>query len=221
MTNRIFILACVIPCAIVSIAPAQDCSRDINYYLGQVTSFKSTEDSAELIPIMKCISSPVWSYVEHPDSFWSADFNVSIYEKTWRNYLSVIKVLIPLTKSSIDSLRLETAAALAYYGFPPSDQILKNYPDGPFKAVLFAILNDTTTIGWVQDRYDEAQAQAQINPEFSERDRMIYLGLLYHIAMPRAIPFLNRLIKYEASDKLKAAAIKAEERIKTLHPEIK
>jgi hypothetical protein len=221
MKTRIFILVCIILYVTAHLSMAQECPHDINYYLSQVTSFKSTEDSAELIPIMKCISSPAWFYVNHPDSFWSADFNASIYEKTWRDYLSVVKILVPFTNSSIDNLRLETSAALAYYDFPPSDQILKNYPDGPFKAVLFAILNDTTTIGWVEDRYDKALAKAQINPEISERDRMIYLGLLYHIAMPRAIPFLNRLIKYEASDKLRAAAMKAEQRIKSLHLEIK
>lgn len=221
MKNRILILSGVIFLTLAHFAIAQDCPHDINYYLSQITSLKSTEDSVELIPIMKCISSPVWFYVEHPDSFWSPDFGARIYEKTWRDYLSVMKTLIPLTKSSNDSLRLQTAAALAYYNYPPSDQMLKDYPDGPFKAVLFAILNDTMIIGWVEDRYDKALAQAPINPEISERDRMIYLGLLYHIAMPRAIPFLNRLIRFESSDNLKAAAMKAEERIKTLHPEIK
>ena len=220
---KIGIIALIYICIFLTakVATAQECTGDLNYYLDQITAFKAGQDSANLVPFVKCISSPARYYVDNPDSFWSPDFNSKIFGRTWKDYLLVMRALIPITTSSIDSLRLETAVALAYYNYPASNQMLKDYADAPFMAVLFAILNDTTIIGWAEDRYDEAAEKESITPDLSIRNRYIYLGLLYHIGLPDAMPFLNRLIRTESSDKLKAAAINARERIEALHPETK
>ena len=198
---------------------AANCPGNVNEYLDMIESYKPLQsDSTGLISFVKCIYEPVWNYVEHPDSLWDPDFDSTIFERTWKDRERVIRDVAPLAKSADDSLRLAAAAALAYYNYPPSNQILKYYPDGPFKAVLYAILNDTVEVGWTIDRYLAAEKLAGTDPETSLRDRMIYLGLLYHIAMPNSVPFINELIQNEKSVELNNAAAAVKRRITLLNP---
>jgi hypothetical protein len=69
------------------------------------------------------------------------------------------------------------------------------------------------------DHYQKADRESRSEPELALVNKMAYLNLLYHIAMPQSLPFLRKLLERQEPEKAKARAKMALDRILTLHPE--
>jgi hypothetical protein len=210
--------------SITASAPtASDCEgtvTDLLDTLDMIEDYPSKTDTGKLVELLKCLYAPAARYVKEYDSFASEESLEKIRNETHQNRLKVIKLLIPLTRSDDWFLAQEAAAALAYYGYPPSQELLANYPDGPVKAILYSILGYERSYRWGIDRFIRVERQSKSDsPALAAK--MTYLNLLYHLATPESIPFLNNLIASSQPQMIKARALLIKQRIIALHPEVK
>lgn len=207
--------------SITASAPiASDCEETVTDILDRIEDFPPEMDTAKLAELLKCLYAPAAGYVKEYDSFASEKSLEKIWNETNQNHLRVIKILAPLTRSDDWLLVQETAAALAYYGYPPSQELLTGYPDGPIKAVLYSILGYKRSYGWAIDQFCRLERQSK--PDSSALvAKMTYLNLLYHLTMPASLPFVNSLVDSSQPEMIKVRAELIRQRIRSLHPELK
>ncbi len=207
--------------SITASAPtASGCEGTVTDLLDMIEDFPPKTDTGKLVELLKCLYAPAATYVKEYDSFASEKSLEKIWNETHQNRLKVIRLLVPLTRSDDWLLAQEAAAALAYYAYPPSQELLANYPDGPIKAILYSILGYERSYRWGVDRFIRVERQSK--PDSSAlAAKMTYLNLLYHLASPESIPFLNNLIDSSQPQMIKARALLIKQRIIALHPEVK
>lgn len=207
--------------SITASAPAaSDCEGTVTDLLDMIEDFPPKTDTGKLVELLKCLYAPAAAYVKEYESFASGKSLEKIWNETHQNRLKVIKLLVPLTRSDDWLLAQEAAAALAYYGYPPSQELLANYPDGPIKAILYSILGYERSYRWGIDRFIRVERQSKPD-SLALAAKMTYLNLLYHLARPESIPFLNNLIDSSQPQMIKARALLTKQRIMGLHPELK
>lgn len=216
---RITLLVLIL--SISTSAPASsDCDGTVSDLLDRIENFQPETETERLARLVKCLYAPAAYYVKEYDSFASEEILGEIERETHQNRLRVIKVLIPLTRSDDWLLVQQAAAALAYYGYSPGQELLASYPDNPVKAVLYSILGYERSYRWSIDQFNKAERQAK--PDSSTlAAKMTYLNLLYHLATPASLPFVNDLIDSWPSEIIKARAGLIRQRIVALHPELK
>jgi hypothetical protein len=199
---------------------ASDCEGTVTELLDRIEDFPPEMDTGKLAELLKCLYAPAAQYVNEYDSFASEKSLEKIWNETNQNRLRVIKVLAPLSRSDDWLLVQEVAAALAYYGYPPSQELLTVYPDGPIKAVLYSILGYERSYRWAIDQFCRLERQSK--PDSSALvAKMTYLNLLYHLAMPASLPFVNSLVDSSQPEMIKARTELIRQRIRSLHPELK
>lgn len=205
-----------------SVCPAvgQGCSDSVPALLDRIEGMKSETDTAELVELLKCLSKPAERWVRDYDSFASEQAMEKIEKETEPYRLRVYKILIPLSSSGDWLVADEAAAALVYYGYTPAGEMLDSYPDGPKKAVLYAIVGYKSSYRWAMDRILEIDRSSH-QEDGADKARMVYLGLLYHLAEPRSLPFLNGLISSQENSEVRARAELVRERILKLNPQLK
>jgi len=203
-----------------SAAVAFDCDGTVSDLLDRIESFHAKTDTGKLAGLVKCLYAPAAHYVKEYDSFASEEILRKIDKETHQDRLRVIKVLVPLTRSDDWLLAQESAAALAYYGYPPSQELLTNYPDGPIKAILYSILGYQRSYRWGIDQFNRVERQSRPDSLILVA-KMNYLNLLYHLASPASLPFVNSLIVSSQPEMIKARAELVRQRIIALHPELK
>lgn len=199
---------------------ASDCDGTVSGLLDRIESSRPKTDTGKLAELVKCLYAPAAYYVKEYDSFASEEILRKIDKETHQDRLRVIKVLVPLTRSNDWLLAQEAAAALAYYGYPPSQELLTNYPDNPIKAILYSILGYQRSYRWGIDQF--CRLDRQSTPDSSAIvAKMTYLNLLYHLALPASLPFVNSLIDSSRPEMIKVRAGLVRQRIIALHPELK
>jgi hypothetical protein len=199
---------------------SRDCGDNVPALLERIEGMKSETDTSELVELLKCLSKPAERWVRDYGSFASEQAMKKIEKETEPYRLRVYKILIPLSSSGDWLVADEAAAALAYYGYTPAGQMLDNYRDGPLKAVLYAIIGYKRSYLWAIDRLLESDRVSHPEDDSIEV-RMAYLGLLYHLAEPRSLPFLNGLISSQENPEVRARAELVRERILKSNPELK
>ncbi len=199
---------------------AREYEDNIPAILDRIEELESESDSAELVELLRCLSKPAEELITDDDLFFSEDALVKIEAATDACRLRVYTVLVPLSSSEDWLVAQEAAASLAYYGYTPAGQMLDRYPDGPLKAVLYAIVDYKSSYRWAIDRLLELQRKSQPGAGRGEAGR-VYLGLLYHLAEPLSLPFLNQLISSDVEPEIRAHAELARKRILGLHPGLK
>ena len=200
-------------------ARASDCDGTVSDLLDRIEDFQPETETGKLGGLVKCLYAPAAYYVKRYDSFASENILGEIEKETHQDRLKVIKVLVRLTHSDDWLLAQEVAAALAYYGYPPSQQLLANYPDGPVKAVLYSILGNESSYRWGIDQFNRIERQTKPD-SLALAAKMSYLNLLYHLAAPASLPFVNSLIDSSQPEMIKARAELIRQRIIALHPEL-
>lgn len=207
--------------SITASAPiASDCEGTVTDLLDMIEELPPKTDTGKLAELLKCLYAPAAHYVKEYDSFASEKSLEKIRNETLQDRLKVIKLLVPLTRSDDWLLAQEAAAALAYYGYPPSQELLANYPDGPIKAILYSILGYERSYRWSIDQFIRAERKSKPD-SLALAEKMTYLNLLYHLARPESIPFLNNLVDSSQPQIIKARALLIKQRIIALHPEVK
>lgn len=199
---------------------ASDCDGTVSDLLNRIENFQPRTETGKLARLVGCLYAPAAYYVKEYDSFASEEVLRKIERETDENRLRVIKVLVPLTRSDDWLLAQEAAAALAYYGYPPGQELLATYPDSLIKAVLYSILRYERSYRWGIDQFNRVERQSK--PDSSVLvAKMNYLNLLYHLALPASLPFVNSLIDSSQPEMIKARAELVRQRIGALHPELK
>lgn len=197
-----------------------DCGDEVADILDRIERVESDSDAIRLSRLLACLSEPAREFVRDYDSFASEEVLDEIERKTAENRLRVIKVAVPLSASKDWLVSQEAAAALAYYGYTPAGQMLDEYPDGPLKAVLYAIVGYDRSYRWAVDQFRKIERSSK--PDSSlKKARMAYLNLMFHLAEPQSLPFLNEVISSGNDGELKARADLAKNRILELHPELR
>jgi hypothetical protein len=204
---------------LVSAGSASDCDGTASDLLSRIESFQPETETGELAQMVKCLYAPAAYYVEEYDFFASEEILKEIGRETDQNRLRAIKVLIPLTRSEDWLLAQESSAALAYYGYSPGRQLLADYPDTPIKAVLYSILGYEQSIRWGIDQFNRAERESKPD-SLNLAAKMTYLNLLYHLAAPASLPFVNGLISSSQSEIIRARAKLIRQRVIALHPEL-
>ncbi len=203
-----------------SVAIPCDTDETVSDLLERIENFRSKTETGKLAGLVKCLYAPAAHYVDEYDSFASEESLERIRDETRQDRLKVIKVLVPLSRSDDWLLAQEAAAALAYYGYPPSQELLSIYPDGPIKAIFYSILGYERSHRWGIDQF--CRLDRQSTPDSSAMvSKMTYLNLLYHLASPASLPFINSLIESSQPEMIRARAELIRQRIMSLHPEIK
>jgi hypothetical protein len=199
---------------------SRECGNNIPELLDRIEKAESDSDSAELAELIRCLSEPAGKWISDDDAFFSEDALEKIEAETNRDRLRVYKILIPLVASDDWLVSREAAGSLAYFGYAPAGQMLDGYPDGPLKAVLYAIVDYKDSYRWAIDRLLRIERGSQ--PEGDLHDvRTTYLGLLFHLAEPLSLPFLNKLILSGDDPEIRARAQQVKRRILELNPELK
>jgi hypothetical protein len=208
--------------ALWSAVPAlsRECGNDIPVLLDRIEEVKSGTDSAGLVQLLRCLSEPVVRWVSDADLFFSEDALDEIEAATDKDRLRVYKILIPLISSDDWLVSQEAAASLAYYGYAPAGQMLDGYPNGPMKAVLYAVVDYKESYRWAIDQLIKSDRLSQPEDEAND-NAAVYLGLLYRLAEPLSLPYLNGLISSDVDPELQARAELVRERIFRLHPGLK
>jgi hypothetical protein len=196
---------------------ALDCDGTASDLLSRIENFQPETETGELAQMVKCLYAPAAYYVRQYDSFASEEVLEDIERKTDQNRLRAIKILIPFTRSEDWLLVQESSAALAYYGYSPSRQLLANYPDTPVKAVLYSILGYEQSVRWGIDQFNRAERESEPD-SLSLAAKMTYLNLLYHLAAPASLPFIEGLIDSSQSEIIKTRAKLIRQRVIVLHP---
>ena len=202
-----------------STSAISDCDGTASDLLNRLENFQAETETGELAQLVKCLYAPAAYYVEEYDSFASEEILEEIERETDQNRLRAIKVLIPLTRSEDWFLAQESSAALAYYGYSPGRQLLASYPDTPIKAVLYSILGYEQSVRWGIDQFIRAERESKPD-SLNLAAKMTYLNLLYHLAAPASLPFVEGLINSSQSEIIKARARLIRQRVIAMHPEL-
>lgn len=216
------IKALLITMALCSTYPAfaRECGDDIPRLLDRIEEIKPASDGAELVKLLKCLSEPAETWVRDYDAFASEQAMKRIEQETDTYRLRVYKILVPLSSSEDWLVANEAAAVLAYHGYTPAGQMLESYPDGPLKAVVYAVVGYKNSYRWAIDRLLVMDRVS--NPEDDSIEaRMAYLGLLFHLAEPQSLPFLNGLISSDRDPRVRARVELIKQRILELNPQLK
>lgn len=199
---------------------SRECGNDIPTILDRIEKAESDTGSAELVELLRCLSKPAGKLILDDDAFFSEDALEKIEAETNRDRLRVYKILIPLVASDDWLVSQEAAASLAYFGYTPAGQMLDGYPDGPLKAVLYGIVGYRDSYRWAIDQLLRIERGSQSEGDSLDA-RTTYLGLLYHLAEPLSLPFLNELILSDGDPEIRARAELVRRRILQLNPQLK
>ena len=205
----------------LSVTAVAERDHTIGEVLERIEKHEKNGDRQDLIDLLRCLWVPAVEYVNDYDKFIAEGVFDDIEEATYGDRLDVIRVLDPMIDSKDSILRGEVAAALAYYGYPPAKQWLRDFPDGPQKAIFFAILDHKRAYRWAIDQLKIADIKERSGENDLLVERMAYLNLIFYLAEPASLPFLDGLLVSAADEKIKDRAKMAKDRILELHPEIK
>lgn len=198
-----------------------NCDDSAAKILERIEGYDPIEDRAILLEQLRCLLKPAEDLASDTDRLMSDKTFQDIEEATLNNRLSVIKIIVPLTKVRDRIISDEAAAVLAYYRYPPAKQMLSRYPNGPLKAVLYAILGYGRAYRWAIDRMEWLEHGKDIPDSVSFNEWKAYMNLLYHLAEPGSIFFLDGVIASSQPEPIKKRAEEIKARILKLHPEIK
>jgi len=204
-----------------STAAAADCPEKFDDALRRIAAGYLSGNRENLFLNLRCLRRPVEEYAADYERFGSDDIFDKIERDTYNERLDVIKILTPMMKSKDRLTRGEIAATLAYYNFPSSKQWLSEYPDSPQKAVLYAILKYSRSYRWAIDRLSGMNGSAKGTEDARLAEKMAYLNLLYHLAEPASLPFVESLIDTSSDQRLNRRALEIREKILRMNPDIK
>lgn len=205
----------------LSLRAQAECDRTIAETLKRIEKHDENGNRQDLIDLLRCLWVPAVEYVNDYDKFIADDIFDDIEEATYGDRLDVIRVLDPMIESKDSIVRGEIAAALAYYGYPPAKQWLRDFPDGPEKAIFYAILDHKRTYRWAIDQLNKTEIREKNGESDLLVERMAYLNLIFHLAEPASLPYLDSIIGSTMEEKVISRAEMARVRILELHPKIK
>ncbi|MEE9552830.1 MAG: hypothetical protein V3W18_00930 [candidate division Zixibacteria bacterium] len=224
MINRILILPVMIIGFLMvypSVSAGRDCDQSIGEVLERIENHDQNGDRQELLELLRCLWAPAVEFIDDYDKFASNRILDDIEEATHNDRLDVIRVLDPMMVSKDQIIRGEVAAALAYYRYPWAKQLLSDYPDGPQKAVFYAILDYKRMYRWAIDQLTKTDIRERNGESDLLTERMAYMNLVFHLAEPASLPYLDRTIGSTSEKKIKDRARMARDRILKLYPKIK
>ena len=214
-------MALVIELSVIGPVQSQECAGTPREWLDLIESRLSANDSVRLTEPVNCLSHPAEFYVSHYDDFIKDGVMKRIEAETRNERLRVFKLLMPLARSGNRDLSLEAMAALAYYRYHPSADMMGIYPDGPKKAVLLAIVGQRRSFIWAMNQYEILDRAGDVGAGDKTIAKMAYLNLLYYLAEPGSLEFVKDIIRRPESDSIIARAQLIIERIYQLNPETK
>ena len=207
--------------AFVGIAPAEDCGKNVPAILVEIEQCDVNENRQELIGLLRCLWAPAVDLVKDYDDFIKEDTFEKIENANYKDRLDIIRVLVPLLKSKDRIIKNEVVAALAYYRYPTTKQLLADYPDSPQKAIFYAILRYGSSYRWAIDQLEKLKRGENQGENISIIDWMAYLNLLYRLAEPGSLSYVNELGQSSLPEEIRARAELVKARILELHPEVK
>jgi len=221
MKVRILLISVMVLIWIPSFAKAVDCDLPVKKILANIEKLDMSKDRDSLLVLLECLWSPAELFIMNYDYFIE-DSTFAIHEReTYDDRLDVVKILVPMLKTKDLVLRNDIVAALAYYKYPETRQLLSHYPFGALKAVFYALLDYKRSYLWAIDQLDRTENLANSREREDRDERMAYLNLLYYLAEPGSLPFLNKFIVSSQNQTEKDRAILARDKILAAHPDIK
>lgn len=187
--------------------------------LNNIEKCEQEENWQELSGLLDSLWNPAVDFVRDYERFGADDFLQQFVNSTDSERVDVFRTLVPLLQVKDKFIWNKVVAGLAFYKYPPAEQMLADYPDSPVKAVLYAILGYRRAYRWAIDRLSELDREPVAENSEMMTERMAYLNLLYWLAEPGSLPFVNELIKLEKNEIIKSAAERVRDRIYSLHPE--
>jgi hypothetical protein len=216
-------LLVVLICALIRapISRADPCDSAPEDWLEEIKQNSSSDGVEKLIGPVLCLSQKADYYADHYDEFIKSGVMEKIEAETEKNRLKVIRLLVPLTDSPSRELRQAAVAALAYYRYHPSGDMLDEYPDGAKKAVLYAIVGYRNAMVWAIDEFDFLDRDGDSGDEETIIGQMACLNLLYYLAEPQCLQFIESVMLRHEPLLVRVRAMMVKDRIYQLHPELK
>lgn len=205
----------------VPISRADPCIGTPNDWLEEIKQHSSSNDVEKLIGPVLCLSQKADYYAVHYDEFIESGVMEKIEAETEKNRLKAIRYLVPLTDSPSREQMQAAVAALAYYRYHPSGDMLDRYPDGAKKAVLYAIVGYRNAMVWAIDEFDFLDRDGDSVDEQTIIGKMACLNLLYYLAEPQCLQFIESVLLRPEPLLIRVRAIMVKDRIYQLHPELK
>lgn len=225
MTGRksFLILAAIMSISRASapVRSAEDCGMRVPEILRKIESQKEKGDRRESLELLRCLGVPAEEMVRSYDEFIQEKTLVDLEEATYKDRLDVIRILVPLLETKDRIVKNEIVAVLAYYRYPPAKQLLSNYPDGPQKAVFYAILGHGRAYLWAIDQLETSKRSEATEDSAFVVEQMAYLNLLYYLSEPRSLPYIDKFIESSQPGTVKNRAEMVRRKICETHPDIK
>lgn len=220
-TRGIFALLCFGLSLYAGVLIAADCQQTTRSILERIKKLDTVKDREELLDLLACLYAPATEMTRSYDSFIKPQALSDLESSTHEDRLDVIRILVPMMATKDLILKSELVAALAFYKYPPVEQLLAAYPDGPLKAVFYTILDYKRSYLWGIDQLERSLRADQDSDSSVVAERMSYLNLLYYMAKPESLPYLHNFLESSAGEMEKKRAQLAIERIRNLHPDIR
>jgi hypothetical protein len=215
---RFVLLICLL---LILFSQAEGGQRNVQEILKAIETCDPAADRAKLIELIGLLWAPAARFVSNYDEFIGESTMEDIEKATYEDRLDVIRILVPLINRKDPILTNEIAAAFSYYNYPPAKQMLSDYPDGPQKAVFYAILGHGRSYRWAVDQYEKIGRGGSDSIKSAVVEKLAYLNLLYFLAQPESLPFVRRVEADSEILKIRERAARVRDRIMRLHPEIK
>jgi hypothetical protein len=162
-----------------------------------------------------CLSSTAY-YDQGYEYFASATVIGKIIKSTESTKKMALKILPKYLKSKLLINRCHAAEALAFYRWPSAFEYLiecKTKADIYQSPTIYAILGDKRAVPVIIEEYRKLDKEYRSKPIHSYRQKMILLNVLYHLASPDSLSFVEEVIANPRPKEIKPRALKVKKRI--------